>query len=184
MRALGNHLLPRWFGSYRELELEARRTAARTEDTWGAGSYTWVQFDAIACDDQACANLDVDFFIEGMHDILDRRPNAYAANLFAAYCANSVGQAFSGNDQADQNRMQIAECAYDIVRDHLTELHPMIWAHAAQGFDNNLRVRSPARFAASGREDAMRIITSLFSREIAAGHRIVFTDTGPQAIPA
>ncbi|APE45338.1 hypothetical protein BOO69_06360 [Sulfitobacter alexandrii] len=184
MRALGNHLLPRWFGSYGELELEARRTAARTESLWGAGGYTWVQFDAIACDDQACANLDVDFFIEGLHDILERRPNAYTANLLAAYCANSVGQAFSGNDQADQNRVHIAECAHDIVRDHLTELHPMIWAHAAQGFDNNLRVRSPARFAASGREDAMRIITSLFSREIAAGHRIVFTETGPQAMPA
>lgn len=184
MRALGNHMLPRWFGSYAELELEARRTASRTEDIWGAGGYTWVQFDAIACDDQACANLDVGFFIEGLHDILKRRPNAYTANLLAAYCANSVGQAFSGNDHADQNRMQIADCAHDIVRDHLTELHPMIWAHAAQGFDNNLRVRSPARFAATGREDAMRIITSLFSREIAAGQRIVFTDAGPQVISA
>lgn len=184
MRALGNHMLPRWFGTYSGLELEARRTASRTEKIWGAGGYTWVQFDAIACDDQACANLDVGFFIEGLHDILKRRPNAYTANLLAAYCANSVGQAFSGNDHADQNRIQIAECAHDIVRDHLTELHPMIWAHAAQGFDNNLRVRSPARFAASGREDAMRIITSLFSREIAQGHRIVFTDTGPQTTPA
>lgn len=182
MRALGNHLLPRWFGSLSELELEARRTASRTEKIWGAGGYTWVQFDAIAYDDEACANLDVTFFIEGLHDILKRRPNAYTANLLAAYCANSVGQAFSGNDQADQNRVQIADCAHAIVRDHLTELHPMIWAHAAQGFDNNLRIRSPARFAASGREDAMRIITSLFSREIAAGKRIVFTEDGAEAV--
>ena len=182
MRSMGNHLLPRWFGSYAELELEARRTAARTQKLWGAGAYAWVQFDAITYDDQACANLDVPFFVEGLRDILARRPNAYTANLLAAYCANSIGQAISGNDQADHNRAQIAKCAHWIIRDHLTELHPMIWAHAAQGFDNNLRVRSASRFAASGREDAMRIITSLFSREIEAGQRIVFTDTGPQAV--
>ncbi|MEM6303514.1 MAG: hypothetical protein AAF744_02280 [Pseudomonadota bacterium] len=182
MRALGNHLLPRWFGSYPELELQARRTAARTLSIWGAGGYTWVMFDAITLDDQACANLDIAFFIEGLQDILERRPDAYTTNLLAAYCGNSLGQIFSGNDEADHKRAEIAECARWIVRDHLTELHPMIWAHAAQGFDNNLRVHSPARFAATGREDAVRIISRLFSREIAAGQRIVFTETGPEAV--
>ncbi|MGB3246989.1 MAG: hypothetical protein WBB25_20845 [Sulfitobacter sp.] len=182
MRAMGNHLLPRWYGTYADLELEARRTAARTTDIWGAGAYTWVMFDAISCDDEACANLDLDFFIEGVRDILARTSDPYLANLLAAFCANSIGQAFSGNDQADQNRARIAECARWIIRDHLTELHPMIWAHAARGFDNNLRVHSPERFAASGREDAMRIITGLFSREIAAGKRIIFTDTGAEAV--
>ena len=181
MRALGNHLLPRWFGSYAELELEARRTASRTMDVWGAGGYTWVMFDAIALDDEACANLDLDFFIEGLRDILKRRPDPYVVNLLAAFCANAIGQAFSGNDEADANRAQIADCARWIVREHLTELHPMIWAHAAQGFDNNLRVHSPDRFAASGLEDATRIITGFFSREIASGKRIVFTDDGPVA---
>ena len=179
MRALGNHLLPRWYGSYEELELEARRTASRTQDTWGAGGYTWVQFDAIACDDRACANLDVPFFTEGLRDILERRPNPYTANLLASYCANALGQTYSGNDRADLNRAQIADCAGWIVREHLTELHPMIWAHAARGFDNNLRIRSPARFAASGRADAQRIILGLFSREIANGKRVVFTEDGP-----
>ena len=183
MRAMGNHLLPRWSGSYETLELEARRTAARTIQVWGAGGYTWVMFDAISYDDQACANLDLEFFIEGIRDILQRTSDPYIVNLIAAFCANAIGQAFSGNDQADQNRARIAACARWIVRDHLTELHPMIWAHAAQGFDNNLRVHSRERFAASGRDDAMRIIISLFSREIAAGKRIVFTDTGPEAQP-
>ncbi|WP_370401837.1 hypothetical protein [Sulfitobacter sp. JB4-11] len=182
MRAMGNHLLPRWYGSYTELELEARRTASRTQDTWGAGGYTWVQFDAISCDDEACANLDLGFFIEGMRDILARRKDSYTVNLLAAYCATGIGQSFSGNDVADQNRSEIAKCARWIVREHMTELHPMIWAHAARGFDNNLRVKSPARFAAAGRDEAMRIITGLFSREIADGQRIVFTDTGAEAV--
>ena len=181
MRAMGNHLLPRWFGSYDQLELEARRTAARTEHIWGAGGYTWVQFDAISCDDTACANLDLPFFIDGLRDILNRRPNAYTANLLAAYCANTIGQGYSGNDEADNMRAQIFDCTEWIVREYLTELHPMIWAHAAQGFVNNLRVASAHRFAASGQEDALRIIASLFKPEISEGKRITFTDEGPVA---
>lgn len=181
LRAMGNHMLPRWYGSYEDLELQARRMAALTNDTWGAGGYTWVMFDAISFDDEACANVDLPFFIEGLRDILNRHPDPYIVNLLAAYCANAIGQAFSGNDEADQVRSQISDCAGWIVRQHLTELHPMIWAHAARGFDNNFQVRSATRFAASGRDDAMRIITSLFSNEIAAGKRIIFTDSGPVA---
>lgn len=181
LRALGTHMLPRWYGSYTELELEARRTAARTHDVWGAGGYTWVMFDAISVDDVACAQLDLPFFIEGLRDIVARRPEPHTINLLAAYCANTMGQAFSGNDAADHIRGQIAQCANWLVREHLTELHPMIWAHASQGFANNLRVASAHRFAAAGQDDALRIIASLFKRELAEGKRIIFTDEGPVA---
>ncbi|MGB7243647.1 MAG: hypothetical protein WBC93_16390 [Sulfitobacter sp.] len=182
MRAMGNYLLPRWFGSYDQLELEARRTAARTQEIWGAGAYTWVQFDAVSADDTACARLDLPFFIEGLRDILQRNPHQHTVNLLASYCANTIGNAFNGNDEADHIRMQIADCADWIVREYLTELHPMTWAHAAQGFDNNLRVRSANRFAAAGQADALRIIANLFHTEIAKGHRIVFTDEGPHVL--
>lgn len=177
-RTLGTHMLPRWYGSYPGLELEARRTAARAQDVWGAGGYAWVMFDAISVDDEACARLDLPFFIEGLRDIVRRRPEPHTANLLAAYCANTMGQAFSGNDAADYTRAQIADCADWIVREHLTELHPMIWAHAAQGFVNNLRVSSAARFARAGHDDAMRIIVGLFRHEIDQGNRIVFTEKG------
>lgn len=179
MRAMGNHLLPRWFGDYDELELEARRTAARTQTTWGSGAYTWVQLDAVAFDDEACARLDVAFFTDGLRDILARTDNQYIVNLLASYCANTMGNARGGHDEADQVRSQIADCAKWIIHDHLTELHPMIWAHAARGFDNNLRVRCPHRFAAAGQADALRIIGNLFRRDIAAGRKIVFTKDGP-----
>lgn len=181
LRTLGTHMLPRWYGSYAELELEARRTAVRTQPFWGAGGYTWVMFDAISVDDEACARLDLPFFIEGLRDIIARRPEPYTINLLAAYCANTMGQAFSGNDAADHMRAQITQCANWIVREYLTELHPMIWAHAAQGFANNLRVASAQRFAAAGQDDALRIIAGLFKPEIAAGKRIVFTKSGPVA---
>ena len=132
MRAMGNHLLPRWFGDYNTLELEARRTAARTQDIWGAGAYTWVQFDAIAFDDQACARLDVAFFVDGLHNILARTTDQYTVNLLAAYCANTMGNSSGSNDEADQVRNQIADCSKWIIREHLTELHPMLSACGAR----------------------------------------------------
>ena len=184
MRALGNHMLPRHHGGYTELELEARRTAARVQNVWGAGGYTWVMFDAICADDTACANLDVDYFIDGLRDILAHHSTAYCANLLAAYCANMPSFGGGGDERADNIRAQIGACTDWIIRAHLTELHPMIWAHAAHGFNNNLRIRSPHKFAASGRDDAMQVINSLFRSELASGQRIVFTSNGPQAMTA
>lgn len=178
MRAMGNHLLPRWRGSYEQLEIEARRTAGRTYDIWGAGGYAWVMFDAIAADTEACARLDLDYFLDGLSHILRRCPDQNTVNLLASYCAITMGSTHTGHDEADYMRAQIADAATWIVKDHLTELHPMLWAHAARGFDNALKVRCADRFAASGYADALRYLTDLFRRELAAGHKITFTDQG------
>lgn len=166
MRAFGAHMLPRWHGSYEQLELQARRNAGRHDDVWGAGGYTWVMFDAISSDAEACANLDLEFFIEGLRDILARSGDQHTVNLLASYCANTMGHVATGHDEADHIRAQIADCAAWIVREHLTELHPMLWAHAARGFDNALRVRCPDRFAASGYADALRIIADLYRKDM------------------
>lgn len=178
MRAMGSHLLPRWRGTYEQLELAARRTAGRTYDIWGAGAYAWVLLDAISVDPVACARLDLDYFLDGLTDILRRCPDQYTVNLLAAYSAITMGSTPTGHDEADQMRAQIADAAGWIVKDHLTELHPMLWAHAARGFDNALKVRCPDRFAASGYADALRYLTDLFRRELASGQQISFTEHG------
>lgn len=183
MRALGNHLLPRWFGSYAQLDLEARRTASRTQDIWGAGGYTWVCFDAIAADEQACAHVDVEFFIDGLRDILNARPDQAMVNLLSAYCAVALRHGLGQCAEADLPRMQIADCAKWLIRDHLTELHPMIWAHAADGFDNNSHVTSLARFAARGRAHALHVIADQFREDIDQGLRVTFTPEGPELHP-
>jgi len=183
-RALGLRLLPRRGGSCEALELHARRMAARTHASWGAGGYTWSMLDAIACDDAACVRLDVEFFTDGLRDILGRTADQHVVNTLASYCANTMGAQVDGSDEADLVRTQIAACADWIVREHLTELHPMIWAHAARGFDQALRVRCLDRFAAAGLADAHRILGDLFRRELAAGQRIVFTEAGAEAVPA
>ena len=177
-RAFGAQMLPRWNGSHDQLELEARRTAGRTHDIWGAGGYTWTMFDAISGDVTACARLDLEFFLDGLRDILRYSHDQHTVNLLLAYCANTMGATQTGNDEADYARARIGQAATWIVRDHLTELHPMLWAHAARGFDNALRVRCPNRFAASGHSDAMHFLRGLFRNELAAGHQVLFTQSG------
>ncbi len=180
MRSLGNHLLPRWFGTYQDLELEARRTAARTQDIWGDGGYAWVYFDAIAMDDEACALVDVEFFIDGLRDIIKARPDQEMTNLLAAYCAVAVHHGTGANERADLNRIQIGECVKWLIRDHLKEVYPLIWAHATEGFDNTARITSISRFAARGRADALQAICEQFRDDIEAGRRITFTANGPE----
>ncbi len=184
MRAMGNHLLPRWFGTYQDLELEARRTAARTQDLWGHGGYAWVYFDAIAVDDEACALLDVEFFVDGLRDIMKARPDQEMANLLSAYCAVAIHHGMGANERADLNRIRIAECAKWLIRDHLTEVYPLIWAHAAEGFDNNARITSVSRFAARGKADALQAICEQFREDIEAGQCVTFTPEGPELHPA
>ncbi|MFT4962104.1 MAG: hypothetical protein ACI92Z_003200 [Paracoccaceae bacterium] len=184
MRAMGHHLLPRWFGSYDQLELEARRTAARTQDIWGNGAYTWVYFDAIAMDERACERVDVAFFVDGLHDIVAARPEQEFINLLTAYCAIALRRGAGISEEADFPRMQISDCADWLIRDHLTEVHPLIWAHAAEGFDNNARITSLKRFAARGRADALHAIANQFRKEINNGQHVTFTPDGPELHPA
>jgi hypothetical protein len=183
-RTFGAQLLPRWHGDYPRLELEARRAAGRNHDIWGAGAYTWMMFDAISSDSAACARVDIDFFLDGLRDILNHAPDQHTVNLLAAYCANTMGATATGADETDYVRHQIAAAAAWIVRDYLCELHPLIWAHAARGFDNALRVRCPDRFAASGHSDAIRYLSDLFRRELASGQSVVFTEKGAVTEPA
>ncbi|ABG32830.1 hypothetical protein CEP88_06250 [Roseobacter denitrificans] len=179
MRALGTYLSPRWYGSHQDVEIQARRTAARTQNAWGAAGYAWVMFDTLADDPVACANLDVAFFIEGLEDILTRQTDQHTANLVAAYCARTIGAKRTGDPKADAVRTQITDCAHWIVRKHLKEVHAMVWAHAAHGFDNAMRVRSSRWFAAKGRQTALRTLAGLFRHDIARGQRITFTTDGP-----
>lgn len=178
MRALGLQMLPRANGSYAALELEARRTAARTQEQWGAGGYTWTYFDAIAVDEQACARVDPQYFLDGIEDILCTDPSQEMINLLTAYCTVTLQAGLGQSAPADKTRLEIAKTARWLARNHLHELHPLIWAHAAKGFDNNARVSSLSRFAAHGKAQGLETLASIFREEIASGHRISFSEKG------
>lgn len=180
MRALGHHMRPAWFGSYDQLDLEARRTASRLTDVWGAGGYTWVYFNALTTDTGALDRVDVDFFLDGLRDIADFRPDQEMINLLAAFCSVALPRLTPETPKGSEKQSIIAAAAQWLIRDNLTELHPMTWAHAEAGFDNNAQVTSPNRFAARGRSHAMRVLADLFQEEIRSGMRVIFTPDGPR----
>lgn len=184
MRALGMQMLPANGGSYSALELEARRTASLTQETWGAGGYAWVYFDAIVVDPMACARVDTAFFLDGLRDIVGICASQETTNLLTAYCALALPQSQPEDQTSAEQRQSITAATDWLIREHLREIHPLIWAHAAEGFNNNAKVSSLRRFAARGQADALRLIAKALHHEISAGQKAVFTPAGLQLEPS
>ena len=182
MRALGAALLPARLGSYAELELEARRTAARTGDSWGAGAYAWVYFDALALDAGALALLDPVFFVDGLRDILQRRPDQHTANLLAAFCAVTMREDAVVPHANRAAREALHGCLSWILRDHLYELHPLIWTQALH-HPGAAPLPSRRALICEGRRTALRAIAAQFADDIARGHSIAFSPAGMYLLP-
>ncbi|MEP5153958.1 hypothetical protein [Planktotalea sp.] len=181
IRALGHHMLPQWFGSYETLELEARRTAARTQDIWGAGAYTWTYFDAVLVDPYCARYIDIPFFLEGIRDILERSEDQHNANLFASFAAVSIPNAahLCADDLESCSALeQIQTAAQWIMSDYLHELHPLIWGHAMEGFDNHARIASIDALFKQGREKANQVFVRIFGEQMRKGNALIFTPQG------
>lgn len=177
LRNLGNHLLPRWFGSYEQLELEARRSAARTGDIWGAGAYAWAYMDALTVDPGAFARLDVPFFLDGLRDILTRRRDQHVANQWAAFCAVTILQPRYDASPIATAVRQVRSALDWILRDHLTEVHPLVWGIAAHP---GQAVGSRDDMARQGQICALARIGRHFDRDLRHGKRVVWGTTGPR----
>ncbi|MQQ07604.1 hypothetical protein GFB49_03975 [Epibacterium sp. SM1979] len=184
MRALGVAMSPSRYGGGEALELEARRVASQTQNIWGAGGYTWTYFDALTSEDAACQSLDVPLFLEGLRDIVENRPSQETVNLLIAFCAIGINLRETATPEVTAVRAKIAEASNWLTRDHLQEIHPFHWAHAATGFANNAKVPSPRRFAARGRDDAHRFLEKCFHEELAQGCQVQFTEAGLEVQPS
>ncbi|MEB3421006.1 hypothetical protein VK682_20695 [Salipiger manganoxidans] len=168
MRALGRDLHPARFGSWRRLDLEARGCAQRTADLWGAGGYVWVWMDVLAGDSRGFAHVEAELFSEGLHDILARRDGQHMANLLAAYC----GLTLSGAAGPGTARARITGALGWILRDHLREIHPELWAEARPGAgsgDTALR---------RGKVRALSVLAEHFAADLRRGHRVVISAQG------
>ncbi len=181
MRALGNYLLPRWYGDFDQLDLQARRVAAQTYDIWGAGAYAWVWFDALLVDPSGLEMMEVEYFIDGVTDALQRRGDQHSANLMAAHLYRSWQHARShyGEDGLREDLPPALRSGFDmVVREHLREIHPLIWGHAEIGFENTSRVISKERLSAKGRDVALQAVALPFMAGLQAGQTVYFTPEG------
>ena len=170
MRALGRDLSPARFGSWKRLDREARRTAARVADVWGMGGYAWVWFDALCvAETRGFAHVEAELFVEGLHDIMARRPDQHMANTLAAFC----GLTLSGAASPRAPRARIADSFGWIVQDHLREIHADIWAHARPGAGLD-----GADVAALGQRRALSALAGHFAHHLDRGRKVTFTAAG------
>lgn len=181
MRSLGNLLLPRWFGSYDALELEARRTAGRTQNIWGNGAYAWVYLDALRVDQGAARQLDTEFFLEALRDILYLQPDQHIANQLAAYTGITMSPARTPVEAPDivrETRRAIHSVFDHILREKLTELHPLLWAEADLGPDPGTYLPPRTALIRKGCDCARMAIASHFRTELLKGKVLDFSRPG------
>lgn len=187
IRAMGRHVLPAYAGGVNALEVAARRAAARTEDSWGAGAYTWAYLDALALEPRALDLLEADFFIEGLRDILARKDDQHVINLLAAFCAIAMAPG-AGNrvlaPHAEATRARVHECVDWILEHHLQELHPLIWSQTLLAPGHAPLLPSRRALIAKGRQTALRIIAARFAGHIADGSSLAFSRQGMYRLPA
>ncbi len=187
MRALGRHILPDYAGGLQALEVGARRVAAMTQDSWGAGAYTWVYFDALALKRGSLELLDVEFFIEGLCDIASRKQDQHVINLLTAFCAITMApqaQEDMLTRQARENRAEIHACLDWLLKDHLRELHPLIWSQTLLSPGHGMKLPSRRALVAKGRQTALRIIAAQLSSMLKDGGSITFSPRGIEQMPA
>ena len=177
MRALGRDLLPDRHGSWEALELQARRSAARTADIWGNGAYCWVWMGALEAQPDAARRVDPDLFRQGLHDILDRHPEQHMANRLAAF----TGITLAGGRGLGGPAARIADAFGWIVSEHLAELHPEPWARARAAWAGGAAPEATDTVA-RGQARALSTIAQHFCAEIEGGRRLVFGPKGMRIV--
>ena len=157
-------LLPRWFGTYEELEITARQAAADTQTTMGASAYAAFYMGVLVQDDGTVCSVDIEFLEEGLNDLIKfHNTNQQRVNFILATLAEASSGIVGENIQMKPYRDKIRTVFHNIVRQHLTHICLGAW---------DMR---PI--------DAHMYIADAFADELAAGHTIKFTDNGVVVTP-
>lgn len=170
LRSYGVHLLPRWFGSYGRLAQKSEQLAQELCGDWGDRAYTWMWFDALRLDPEAGETLDPARFVAGLHAILAGSTDPHLANLLAAY-VDGMKPAAAPEDlssEATQVRRVIHASLPDLTDQHLTELHPQVWARAdAMPGATHAGPLSSGRIAAATAQAKSAVDAALAARSLA-----------------
>lgn len=184
MRTFGRHLLSASDGGPAAIEVAARRTAVQMEEYWGAGGYVWVYLDALALNSSTLDLVDPVFFISGLNDILERTKDQHTINLLAAFCAITMRPRpdTPTPPHAASARAQIHNFVDNILRDHLSELHPLIWSQALLSPSTPRLLPARRALISKGRQTALRVIAARLADDIATHGAIMLTESGLQRV--
>jgi len=119
--------------------------------------------------------------LEGLRDILERSSDQHNANLFASFAAVSVPIAAKrcvDDLTASATLETVQAAAHWIMTDYLHELHPLIWGHAMEGFDNQARIASIDALLKQGQDKANQVFVNVFGDQMLKGNALIFTPQG------
>ncbi|QQA41795.1 hypothetical protein [Pelagovum pacificum] len=159
----GFHLLPRWGGSYEHLHGEAACSARNTKELLGGGAYTAFHVIALLRDDEAIAGLDVDRFVDGLHDLLDYdlndpdTANNFAGMLYAVSKPRLPGPETPADSPAPRRREEMREALREFIDLRLGGLRADAWGEPG---------------------DAEAALADLFAEQLDAGNRLILDKHG------
>lgn len=106
-----NQLLPRWGGSFEDLDLLARQAYATTRKTIGAEMYARIYDSIVKFEEPLETLIDYHFLVDGFRDWMQHAPSQPLANRFAAH-AHSVGD---------------VDTLTWLFRHEIREIYPHVW---------------------------------------------------------
>ena len=167
-RDAGQYLLPRWFGSYEMIETTARQAVAWTEKETGLAAYAALYNGAFAFEATPLFFLDPEMYAEGTEDLViyRRRDPGHVPFLVETLWNLTQSPYLPGMTHEDRAQWDSAQARIEllmgnVVRDHLTAVHPQSWAQGTAG--------------------ALKIISDVMQDELAQGAQLVMDHRGVQA---
>lgn len=164
-------MLPRWFGSAEQLQVEAQKAAIRTADVTGDAAYFSMFALALNNWDPNVLDIDLDAFRRGAHDVFSLRSNdpAYVAHVLQDMSWWSASGAESGYAKHQRPRIKeimsaLAELRIELMKTRLTAIHGLSW-------DGSVRA-------------AIEELSVIFQKEIKEGATFEVGENGVTVIPA
>lgn len=159
-------LLPRWFGTYDEIEVEARRAAARCDATIGNGAYAVFWLAAVRCEVWLLSRIEIDMFCDGIRQLLNHASSQKLANGIACgvfHLSRAVTDMTGKSLHQDEGpRLRLRALLGEIYRDHICEIQQSEWDVSALVIAES--------------------IVEAFDEEIEAGMVIVASEQGMTAV--
>jgi hypothetical protein len=162
---VGRLLLPRYFGSYDQLELLGRQAVAWTHRRMGAAAYAALYLGALNIDTAPLNTLDPELFEEGIEDLIcfrKRDPAHVPQVIEALWTLANLDFPFGMETQAchewDKRCERMGELALEVTRSHLTGVHPGSWRNGTSG--------------------AVSFVARAAQSELEAGRQVMLTQQG------
>lgn len=130
MEMHGFYMLPRWGGTHREIELEARRAALRTDPDLGFAGYAMLALPLLEHEPEILLELDPSLFIEGLDDWLSCRPEPGRVNSFLREIVeilNSDVPGLEGRPEIESFKQALSEALPDLIDRHLRAVVQSAW---------------------------------------------------------